>query len=110
MKNKYIPRFSKCRICSIDNAVEPHQAMTVKQMLIAFTKGKDLPDKIGSYDENPNIDEVGYSVGDRLEAVDYMNAVNQRIALAKKQSEQTTNEVKEILTETPVENTPVSND
>lgn len=94
----------------MDNAVEPNQAMTVKQMLIAFSTGKDLPAKMGSYDENPNIDEIGYAVGDRLEAVDYMNAVNQRIALAKKQSEQTTNEVKEILSETSVDNTPVSND
>lgn len=110
MKNKYIPRFSKCRLSKFDNPVEPHQAMSVKQMLIAFTKGKDLPEKIGSYDENPNIDEIGYAVGDRLEAVDYMNSVNQRIALAKRRSEQTTNEVKEILSDTPVENTPVSND
>lgn len=83
MKNNYKPRFAKCSLGQYDNAVEPNQTMSVKQMLYAFTTGQNLPEKIGKYDEDVNIDEIGYHCSDRLEAVDYLNAVNQRIALAK---------------------------
>lgn len=106
MKSNYKPRYARCFLRSIDNPVEPGQVMSVQDMLIAFTRGQDLPDKIGEYDEGITIDEVGYLVGDRLDAVDYMNSVNQRNALQKM------NEAKnapEISTETPVE-TPVSNE
>lgn len=104
MKSNYKPRYATCKCGELDNPVEPNQVMSIQQMLIAYTKGLPMPDKHAtSYDENITIDEVGYSVGDRLEAVDYLNAVNQRIASSKKVlSEDTT---------TPtVETTPTDNE
>ena len=89
MKHNFKPRYAKCRICDYDNAVEPNQAMSVQEMLVAFTRGIDLPQRIGEYDgETVDINEVGYVCPDRLDAVDYINATNQRIALAKRNAEQ----------------------
>lgn len=93
MNRQYIPRTAKCKKGPYDNAVEPNQVMTVANMLVAFTKGMPLPDKIGTYDEGITIDEVGNSVGDRLEAVDYLNSVNQRIAYMKQQQKSKSNDV-----------------
>lgn len=90
MKKVYKPRYAKCVQCEFDNPVEPNQVMSIQNMLLAYTKGMPLPDKHAcSYDEDISIDEVGYSCGDRLEAVDYLNAVNQRIASAKAVAKET---------------------
>lgn len=86
MKVNYIPRKAKCKVGKHDNCVEPNQTMTVQEMLYAYTKGADLPQKFGSYDENISVDEIGYSISDRLEAVDVLNAVNQRIHSAKEKA------------------------
>lgn len=84
MKKEYKPRYATCKSCKFDNPVEPHQAMTIQEMLVAYTAGHPLPDTFSNgYDEDITIDDVGYSVGDRLEAVDYLNAVNRRIASSK---------------------------
>ena len=89
MKHDFKPRYATCRRCDYDNAVEPNQAMTVKQMMVAFTRGMDIPQRIGEYDgDTVDINEVGNVVPDRLDAVDYINATNQRIALAKRNAEQ----------------------
>lgn len=87
MKVNYKPRTAKCKVGKHDNCVEPNQTMTVAEMLYAYTKGADLPQKFGSYDENISVDEIGYSISDRLEAVDVLNAVNQRIHTAKAKAE-----------------------
>lgn len=87
MKRNYKPRFAYCNQSELDNPVEVNQVMSIQEMLVAYTKGMPLPDKHATaYDENITIDDVGYSVGDRLEAVDYLNAVNRRIASAKASS------------------------
>lgn len=108
MKKTYKPRIAYCKKGKHDNSVEVGQTMSVADMLIAYTRGMDLPQRIGEYDEDVNIDEIGYSVGDRLDAVDYMNSVNQRVALAKmnaeKASEAVTSTETSIVTETPVSN------
>ena len=89
MKQNYKPRTAKCRVCEYDNAVEPNQAMTVKQMMVAFTRGMELPQIVGEYDgETVDINEVGYRTPDSLSAVDFINATNQRVALAKMNAEQ----------------------
>ena len=103
MKHNYKPRTAKCRVCEYDNAVEPNQAMTVKQMMVAFTRGMDLPQRIGEYDgDSVDINDVGYKVPDRLDAVDFINATNQRAALAKRNAEQAKAEME--ATQTIVEN------
>lgn len=88
MKHNFKPRYAKCRVCEYDNAVEPNQAMTVKQMMVAFTRGMELPQRVGEYDgETVDINEVGYRTPDNLSAVDFINATNQRVALAKRNAE-----------------------
>lgn len=88
MLKNYKPRKAKCVFGKHDNPVEPNQTMSVSDMLVAYTKGMPLPQNMGySYDENISIDDVGYSIGDRLEAIDYLNSVNQRAALAKMHAE-----------------------
>lgn len=104
MKINYKPRKAVCKLGKHDNCVEPHQAVSVQDMMRIFVQGGDLPQKFGSYDEDVDIDEIGYSISDRLEAVDYMNAVNQRIALAKKNAE------KEVVTETITETSVTTNE
>lgn len=77
-KTKYCNRRTE-----FDNPVEPNQSMTVQEMFAAYVSGYDLPDKHSNgYDEDITIDEVGYSAEDTMDAVDYLNAVNQRIASA----------------------------
>lgn len=95
MKFEFKKRTCVLKAGEYDNAVEPNQAMSVQELFLRFTKGLDLPEKLGEYDESPNIDEVGYSVGDRLDAVDYLNNVNRRVALLKKKVEKAKSEVKE---------------
>lgn len=102
-KTIYKPNYAKCKCGVHDNAVEPNQSLSVKDMLVMFTKGMDLPEKIGEYDENVNIDEIGYLCTDRLEAVDYLNKVNQRIALQKIHSEKSEKVVAETETNSNVE-------
>lgn len=106
MKSTYKPRYAYCKKGKHDNSVEVGQTMTVAEMLVAFTRGMDLPERRGEYDEDVNIDEIGYSVGDRLDAVDYMNSVNQRAALAKMNAEKAAAEssIVETSTETSVSN------
>lgn len=99
MKRNYKPRFAYCNPSALDNPVEPNQVMSIQEMLVAYTKGMPLPDKHATaYDDNITIDEVGYSVGDRLEAVDYLNAVNRRIASVKASS--TSSDTSTTMTET----------
>ena len=88
MKREYKPRTAICKLGIHDNPVEPNQAVKVQEMLYMYTRGMELPERIGSYDEDVNIDEIGYLCTDRLEAVDYLNSVNQRIALQKMKSQQ----------------------
>lgn len=89
MKHEYKVRYAKCKRCSYDNAVEPNQAMSVQDLLVAYSRGMDLPQRIGSYDgETVDINEVGYNCPDHLSAVDFINATNQRLALAKRNAEQ----------------------
>lgn len=109
MKRKaYKPRTAKCRAGKFDNPVEVGQSMTPKQMLVAFTRGQELPEKRGEYDENIKIDEVGYLCVDRLDAIDYMNSVNQRIAHLKSEAAKVKTEIDNIA---PVkEETTVSNE
>lgn len=106
MKSNYKPKYARCIRGKHDNAVEVGQTMSVADMLVAYTRGMDLPERRGEYDEDITIDDVGYCVGDRLDAVDYMNSVNQRVALAKMNAENSA------VTETEVisENTSVSNE
>lgn len=104
MKSNYKPRYAHCKYGEHDNPVEVGQAMSPYEMLMAYTRGQSLPEKRGEYDEGITIDEVGYYCPDRLDAIDYLNSVNQRVALAK------ANKAKaEAVTETKTE-TPVSNE
>lgn len=104
MKINYKPRTARCKQRDLDNSVEVGQSMTPKEMLIAFTRGLELPNKVStSYDDNITIDEVGYICSDRLEAVDYLNSVNQRLALAKQNAKKN-----EVVTATVENNTEVS--
>lgn len=106
MKRKeYKPRYAYCVSSELDNPVEVGQSMTVQEMLFAYTRGMDLPDKFGTYDEGITIDEVGYTCPDRLEAVDYLNSVNQRIALQKMNSSSVSVETEgSVIEEVPVSN------
>lgn len=106
MKTNYKPRYAYCRCGEHDNSVEVGQSMTPMQMLICYTRGQSLPEKRGEYDEGITIDEVGNYCPDRLDAVDYLNSVNQRIAYAKLKADK-------IKSEKPTEDTvetPVSNE
>lgn len=109
MKSNYKPRYAYCKKGKHDNSVEVGQVMSVQEMLVAYTRGMDLPERLGEYDENVNIDEIGYSVGDRLDAVDYMNSVNQRVALAKMNAEKSVETVTSTETSTET-STLVSNE
>lgn len=81
-----------------DVPVEPKQAMSVTDMFLAMVNGYDIPEKYSNgYDEDITIDEVGYIAQDTLDGMDYLKSVNQRINLAKMQSEQATQEVKDII-------------
>lgn len=103
---KITTREYKCnfrnRRTEFDNPVEPNQSMTVQQMFAAYVSGYDLPEvHSNGYDEDITIDEVGYSAQDTMDAVDYLNAVNQRIAAGKASEKAKSVEVVETVTETP---------
>lgn len=78
----------KTRRSELDNPVEPKQAMSVVDLFVAMVNGYDIPTKYSNgYDEDITIDEVGSVVQDTLDGMDYLNAVNQRAALAKHNAE-----------------------
>lgn len=59
--------------------VEPSTCMTPKQMLMAWTSGRELPDVVSSnYDDGITIDEVGYNCSNLLDGIDYMKIVNSK--------------------------------
>lgn len=73
-----------CRDIARKVEVEPSQAISIQEMLIRYTNGLDIPEiRSNGYDENINIDDIGYAAQDTLEAMDYLNAVNQHIAQIK---------------------------
>lgn len=103
MKHVYKVRYAKCKRTEYDNAVEPNQSMSVRELLHAFTRGMDIPQRVGSYDgESVDINEVGYNVPDNLSAIDFINATNQRVALAKRNAEKVQAEA--VTEVTPTEN------
>ena len=105
MKHVYKPRKAVCKRSEYDNAVEPNQAMSVRDLLHAFTRGMDLPQRVGSYDgESVDINEVGYNVPDNLSAIDFINATNQRVALAKRNAEKAKAEAAAVTEVKPTEN------
>lgn len=65
--------------------VEPNQCMTPEQMLNAWVTGKDLPPTLSnSYDESPNIDDIGYNCGNTLQGMDYLKSLNEQLMRQKK--------------------------
>lgn len=69
------------KVSVLDTPVEPKQAMSVVDLFAAMVAGYDVPEKYtNGYDEDITIDEVGYAVQDTLDGMDYLKAVNQRIA------------------------------